>query len=109
MTTSIHRVGLAVAAVVTVVTVAGMYVADGYLSAQGAASSTASTPTGNVSSSPSATGTVPPEVVYVRPAPPPKVIHVTKAAPPKAPQVIHVTVPTAPGESGDRENDNGGD
>jgi hypothetical protein len=109
MTSSIHRAGLAVATLVTVVTVAGMYVADGYLSAQGAASSTASSPVGTLSSSPSATGTPPPEVVYVRPAPAPKVIHVTKAAPTAAPKVIHVTVPTTSGESGDRENDSGGD
>jgi hypothetical protein len=107
MNTSIHRVGLAVAALAAIATVGGVYVADGYLSAQGAASASLATPD-NVSPSPIAIGTLPPEVVYVRPAPSPEVIHVTKTAPPRAPKVIHVTVPTTPGESDVGERENGG-
>jgi hypothetical protein len=108
MNGSISRVGLAVATFAVIVTVGGAYVADGYLSAQGAASAIRATPTINDSSSPSPTATLPPELVYVRPAPSPKVIHITKAAPAAAPKVIHVTVPTVPGESADGERDSGG-
>ena len=106
MNASIHRVGLAVAAIVVVVTVGGVFVADGYFSAGRTAS--AATPGGsnNVSPSPAATETLQPEVVYVRPAPSPQVIHVTKTAPPAPPQIVHVTVPGSGGEGNDGEGGN---
>jgi len=109
MNGSINRVGLAVATLAVIVTVGGVYLADGYLSAQGAASAIRATTTINDSPSPSASETLPPELVYVRPAPSPKVIHVTKAASPPKPRVIHITVPTVTGESGDGERDSSGD
>ena len=110
MNASIHRVGLAVAAIAVVVTVGGVFVADGYFSAGRTAS--AATPGGSDRVSPSlaATGTLPPEVVYVRPAPSPEIIHVTKTAPPAPPQIVHVTVPGTGGEGNDGEggNESGG-
>jgi hypothetical protein len=115
MNPSIHRVGLAVAALAVVVAVGGFFVADGYLSARRTASAAPADLITRAAASPTPTGagTVPPEVVYVRPAPSPKVIHVTRTAPPAPPQVVHVTVPAAAGEGGDGEGggetDGGGD
>jgi hypothetical protein len=108
MPTSIHRVGLALAAIAALVTVGGAYIADGYFSAQGPASVPVTTRADDTSGTPSPTATLPPDVVYVRPAPSPKVIHVRKVAPPVAPKVVHVTVPTKEGESGAGERDDGG-
>ncbi len=101
MNASIHRVGLAAAAIAVLVTVGGIFVADGYFTASRTAS--AATPVATVSVTPTAaaTGTLPPEVVYVRPAPSPAVIRVTRTAPPQAPQVVHVTVPSVGGEGTD--------
>lgn len=108
MNGSINRVGLAIAVLAVVVTVGGVYVADGYLSAQGAASVVRADPSINDSSSPSATASLPPELVYVRPAPSPKIIHVTRAAPPRrAPRIVHVRVSTVTGEGADSERDTG--
>ena len=98
MNGSVHRAGLAVAALVVVVIVAGFFVTDGYLSAGRTASPAPPGAAASVSPSPSATGTLPPEVVYVRPAPSPQVIHVTKTAAPAPPQIVHVTVPGSGGE-----------
>jgi len=115
MNASIHRVGLAIAALTVVVTIGGFYVADGYLSARRSAPAAPAGSITRTAASPAATaaGTVPPEVVYVRPAPSPKVIHVTRTAPPPPPQVVHVTVPAAGGEGtdgeGGGETDGGGD
>jgi hypothetical protein len=113
MKASIHRVGLAVAALAVVVTVGGFFVADGYLTARRAISSARVAPAVSTTSSPTAAGTLPPEVVYVRPAPSPQVIHVTQTAPPAPPKVVHVTVPGAGGEGNDGEgggeSDGGGD
>jgi hypothetical protein len=114
MNPSIHRAGLAIAALTVVVAVGGFFVADGYLSARRTASTG---PTGPITSTaaptPTAAGTLAPEVVYVRPAPSPKVIHVTRTAPPAPPQIVHVTVPTVGGEGSDGERggetDGGGD
>ncbi|MGO9178643.1 MAG: hypothetical protein ACLQBX_17405 [Candidatus Limnocylindrales bacterium] len=115
MNASIHRVGLAIAAVTVVVTVGGLFVVDGYFSARRTASTA---PVGSitdtaVSPAASAGRTVPPEVVYVRPAPSPKVIHITRTAPPAPAQIVHVSVPGAGGEGNERERggetDGGGD
>ena len=103
MNASIHRVGLAVAAIAVVVTVGAVFVADGYFSAGRTASAASPGGSDTVSPPPAATGTLPPELVYVRPAPSPEVIHVTKTAPPAPPQVVHVTVPGTGGEGNDGE------
>ena len=112
MNASIHRVGLAVAALAVVVTVAGYFAVDGYLSASRSGSQPVS-PVVAVTAPPSSPATLPPEVVYVRPAPSPRVIHITQTAPPAPPKVVHVTVPTAGGEGtdgeGGGEHDGGGD
>jgi hypothetical protein len=104
MNASIHRVGLAVAAIAVVVTVGGALVADGYFSAGRTASAATPGSSNSVSPSATATATLLPEVVYVRPAPSPEVIHVTNTAPPPPPQVVHITVPGTGGEG----NDGGG-
>src|SRR5664280_2152687 len=103
MNASIHRVGLAVAAIAVVVTVGGVFIADGYLSANQITSATTPGGSDSVSPSPAATETLQPEVVYVRPAPSPEVIHVTKTAPPAPPQIVHVTVPGSGGEGNEGE------
>ena len=103
MNASIHRLGLATAALVAVVTIGGFFVVDGYLSANRITSAASQVAPASVSPSAAATGTLPPEVVYVRPAPSPEVIHVTKTAPPAPPQVVHVTVPGSGGEGNDGE------
>ena len=103
MNASIHRTGLAIAALAVIVTVGGFFVADGYLAARRTASSSLAVPAVSVTSSPSPAGSLPPEVVYVRPAPSPGVIHVTQTAPPAPPKIVHVTVPGAGGEAGDGE------
>jgi hypothetical protein len=108
MNASIHRVGLAVAAIALVVTVGGVFVADGYFSASRTASAATPGSSNSVSPSVTATGTLPPEVVYVRPAPSPEVIHVTKTAPPPPPQVVHITVPGTGGEGNDGEGGTAG-
>jgi len=115
MHASIHRLGLAIAAVTVVVTVGGFFVVDGYLSVRRTASAVPVGSTTRAAASPaaSAAGTVPPEVVYVRPAPSPRVIHVTRTAPPAPAQIVHVIVPGAGGEGNDGERggetDGGGD
>lgn len=113
MNASIHRLGLAVAALAVVVTVGGFFVADGFLTAAQTASAGPAVSDGSVSPSPAATGTLPPVVVYVRPAPSPEIIHVTKTAPPAPPKIVHVTVPGSGGEGNEgedgNEHDGGGD
>ncbi len=115
MHASIHRAGLAIAAVTAVLTVGGFFVVDGYFSAR---RSPSAAPAGSITSAAaapaaSAARTVPPEVVYVRPAPSPKVIHITRTAAPAPAQIVHVTVPGAgrEGNDGERggETDGGGD
>jgi hypothetical protein len=112
MTSPVHRLGLAVAAIAAVLTIGGFFVADGYLSAQQTASTpTAATTTTATTAPDIAVASPAPQVVYVRPAPSPRVIHVTRtSAPAPAPrQVIHVTVPSAGGDGGgDGSGDGGG-
>ena len=112
----IHRIGLGVAGVAAVVTVAGALVVDGYVTAnQDLARATASQqdPTAITTVEPAASPTpsVDPLTIYVRPAPIPPVTNVTKPVPvvtprpvPPAPAVtppaIQVIVPTPRGEAG---------
>ena len=108
MNLSVHRAGLAIAAVAALTMLGGFFVVDGYVSAQrqpavGAIPALAAT------SAPTAPATAVPEIVYVRPAPSPRVIHVTRTAPPVAPKIVHVTVPGAGGGEGHEGGEGGGD
>lgn len=110
MNTSIHRAGLAVAALAVVTLIGGFFLIDGYLHAhaQPATGLTAAV-IQVLPDSAAAAGTAPPDVVYVRPAPPPAVIHVTQAAPPAPSRIVHVTVPGTGGENeGGAETDGSG-
>jgi hypothetical protein len=112
----IHRIGLGVAGVAAVITVAGALVVDGYVTAnQNLARAAASQqdPSAITTVEPTASQTLSgdPITIYVRPAPIPPVTNVTTPAPvvtsrPVAPApavtppVIHVVVPTPRGEGG---------
>ncbi len=112
---SVHRVGLAAAALAAILSIGGTFAVDGYLAAHGSAPGGAASPTIASAVTPTAAPSLPPEIVYVRPAPSPRVIHVTQTAPPAAPKVVHVTVPGPGGEAGEGsdgpggEHDGGGD
>lgn len=115
----IHRIGLGVAGVAAVITVAGALVVDGYVTAnqdlaRAIASQQDSTATPTVEPTASPTPSLDPVTIYVRPAPLPPVTQGTKPAPvvtlmpvppltvPPAPvvtpPVIHVIVPPPTGE-----------
>jgi hypothetical protein len=122
----IHRIGLGVAGVATVLTVAGALVVDGYATAgkdvaRATATQQSPTPMPTIEPTPS----LDPLTVYVKPAPLPPVTHVTKPAPvvtprpvppvtappvtaPPAPDptppVIRVIVPTPSGEDGGKDD-----
>jgi hypothetical protein len=94
----IHRIGLGVAGVAAVITVAGALVVDGYVTAgKDVARATATqqfpTPTPTIEPTPS----LEPLTVYVKPAPLPPVTHVTKPGPVVTPRPVPpVTAPPAP-------------
>ncbi len=89
--TSVRRLGVTVASVATVVAVAGVFAAQGYMSAQ----------QGSVLGVAGAADTASPQTVYVRPAPSAQVIHVTQTVQPSGPPpVIHVIVPSTGGDDG---------
>jgi hypothetical protein len=95
---SIHRLGVTIAGVATIATVAGAFVVQGYAAAQ----QTTSQATATIGT-PAATASLGPEIVYVNPVQSPQVIHVTKTQPPaQQPPAIHVVVPSVHGD------DNGG-
>jgi hypothetical protein len=95
---SMHRLGVTIAGIATVATVAGAFVAQGYVAAQQTTIHATATSPALVAMAPLA-----PEIVYVNPLPSPQVIHVTQTQPPAAPPpVIHVIVPSSQGD------DNGG-
>jgi hypothetical protein len=99
---SIHRLGVGIAALVTVATVAGALFIQGYSTAQQAAVQ-ASSQSAGVSAPPSAT--LGPEIVYVNPVPSPQVVNVTQTQPPAGPPpVIHVVVPSVGGDDGGADN-----
>ena len=97
---SIHRIGLTIASVAAVVSVAGAFVVQGYVSAEQAAKQTAPQPTIQMPASPTAAPS--PEIVYVSP-PVPEAPAATRA-PAQPPPVIHVV---APGPHGDDEASDG--
>jgi hypothetical protein len=116
----IHRIGLGVAGVAAVITVAGALVVDGYVTAnQDLARATASqqdpTTVTTVEPTASPTPSVDPLTIYVRPVPIPPVTKVTKLAPVATPQPVppalavtppatQVTVPTPRSEGDGRED-----
>jgi hypothetical protein len=93
---SIHRIGVGIASLVTVATVAGALFIQGYSAAQAVQ---ASSPSAAVSATPGAT--LAPEIVYVNPVPSAQVVNVTQMQPPAGPPpVIHVVVPSVGGDDG---------
>lgn len=102
MNAYVHRGGLAVALLATVITVGGFLAVDGYLKAQPPAAAVALGAAVAASSAPA--DDLAPEIVYVRPAPSPEVIHVTQNAPPAPRKVVKVVVPSTGGEPGEGED-----
>ena len=99
---SIHRIGVGIATAATVLTVAGAFVAQGYVAAL-----QASIPTATTGATAGPTATLAPEIVYVNPAPSPQVINVTQTqSPTQTPPVVHVVVAGPVGDDGGRD---GGD
>ena len=94
---TIHRAGATIAGLATALTIAGAFVAQGYVAAQKSAPRS----TGAVQTSAAATDPAQQtETVYVNPVPSASVVHVVQTAPPlAAPPVIHQIV--AGGGSGD--------
>ncbi|HEY7827303.1 MAG TPA: hypothetical protein VIB99_03655, partial [Candidatus Limnocylindrales bacterium] len=80
MIATIHRAGLAIAALAVATFIGGALIADGFIHASAQAAAGPAVVAAQDQSTPVAAGTPPPEVVYVRPAPPPAVIHVTQVA-----------------------------
>jgi hypothetical protein len=97
---SIHRIGLAIAALATTGTIAAVFVIQGYVEARNAANQTPSAVTAAATTGPTSGSS--PRTVYINPAPSPSVISVEQTAPPLAPPpVIHVVVPGAGGGDDD--------
>ena len=112
----IHRLGLGVAGVAAIFTVAGALVVDGYATAnqdvaQATANQQAPTDMRTIEPTASPTQNADPLTIYVKPAPTPPVTSVTKPAPVVTPRpatpapeitppVIRVIVPTPSGEDG---------
>jgi hypothetical protein len=118
----IHRIGLGVAVVAAVLTVAGALVVDGYVTAgkdiaQATTTQQAPTSMPTIEPTASATPSIDPLTVYVKPAPNQPVTRVAKPAvvvtrvpapnvtpPPEpvvTPPIIRVIVPSPTGEGGD--------
>jgi hypothetical protein len=101
---SIHRVGLTIATLATVATVAGSLVVQGYVSAEQAAAQAAAAP----ATVAAATDSQAPLIVYVNPMPTtPAVVPAVPAVPAvdalpaipaQQPRVIHVIVPSTGGD-----------
>jgi hypothetical protein len=105
---SIHRLGVTIAGFATVLTVAGVFVVQGYLDAK----QTVATPTVQASQiadpTTDAAVSLPPKTIYVNPLPTPQVIQATQPpAPAQQPQppVIHVVVPGFGGDDGGGSDD----
>jgi cytoskeletal protein RodZ len=99
---SIHRIGLTIASLVAVVTVAGAFVVQGYVAAQQAAAQ-ATTVNPAVQAAPAPTATQVPEIVYISPPTPATPAPAVAAVQPPAVQpapVIHVIVPSSGGDDG---------
>ena len=81
---SIHRIGLAIAGVVAALTVASALVVTGYMRARAVADQAplSQTATTGATGAASPAFTLPPETIYVNPAPTP--VTITQTAPPGA-------------------------
>lgn len=86
---SIHRLGLAIASVVTVAAVAGTFVVQGYVTAEQAAAQAAT------QAAMQSTSALAPQIIYVSAAVP-----ASPAAAVQQPQIIHVVVPGGGGDDG---------
>jgi hypothetical protein len=119
---AIHRIGLVIAGLATVVAVGGAFVIQGYVAAQQAVASAAPpAAAANVVTTPDPTASpsLDPQIVYVAPVPSPLTITVpgpakpgkntpnnTPNVPAATPPVIHVIVPTPVGEDDGVAGDN---
>ena len=100
---TIHRAGVTIAGLAATLTIAGAFVAQGYVAAQ--QSALRSTDTSQTTAAPTAPAQQT-ETIYVNPVPSASVVHVVQTAPPAAnPPVIHVVV-AGGGEPGDGPGDN---
>jgi hypothetical protein len=96
---SIHRVGLTIAGAVTVLTVGGALVVDGYLgarsaAAQATASAQAPTQAPTATPTPTPVPTLEPLTIYVKPVPTPAIVKITKTIP--APPAVQPPPPVKP-------------
>lgn len=95
---TIHRAGVTIAGLAAALTVAGAFVAQGYVAAQHSAPKSTDTVQTTAALTDPAAQT---ETIYVNPVPSASVVHVVQTAPPAAnPPVVHVVV-AGGGESGD--------
>jgi hypothetical protein len=87
----IHRIGLAVAAAMTSLTVMAAVAIQGYTSAprpaQAAAAQQAAAETPTATEAATEAATLSPETIYVKPAPTPAIVKVTRTAPPAPPAI----------------------
>jgi hypothetical protein len=104
---SIHRVGVTVAGLATMATMAGAFIVQGYMAAQqaGAQATAQASAAADQTTDPTTdpTESLAPQTIYVNPVPTPQVIKATAQpvpAPAQKPPVIHVVVP-APGGGDD--------
>jgi hypothetical protein len=99
---SIHRIGLTIASLVAVVTIAGAFVVQGYVAAKQAAAQAAFVqPTVQASPAPAAAQV--PEIVYISPptpATPAPTVAPVQPLPVQPAPVIHVIVPSSGGDDG---------
>jgi hypothetical protein len=104
---SIHRIAVTIAGLLTAAAIAGVFVVQGYVSAQEASPAPTIQATTDATAEATASPTLDPQVIYINPVPTPKVINVTKPARPvKAkPPVVHVIVPSPTEHEDDGESD----
>jgi hypothetical protein len=102
---SIHRVGLTIASVATVATIAGAFVMQGYVAAQQAAAQTAAAAPAQSISQPAAdTATTAPQIVYITAQPPAATPAPIVASAQQQPAIIHVVVPGPVGDDNGSDN-----
>ena len=112
---SIHRVGLTIASLATILVVGGTLVVGGYMSAHTIAATATATPQPTdaprytLNDEPTATTTLEPQTVYIETDPTPAVVTISKPARPPVirtvpqptpqvtPPVVHVVVPRPSG------------
>ena len=90
---STHRVGVTIATVVTVATVAAAFGIRSYVATEDAAAQAREQVLATVPPTVGPTASLVPQTIYVNPLPTPQVIHVTQTAPPARRVRVHVFVP----------------